>query len=236
MFSRQPKYARPTSFRCQHPGHAPHPVPAGARQTAAAPARERIIFATRTRLARTTRLHARTPRSRASLASNRFPPTRPGVARAVRARPGGPTRLTKDAAVLAVRRITQSWPMIAAHTARPSHALDASPLNMAPPPPRPHLFSPTRTPSDSRSGSLFSLFSASSFWRVWSSALACVCACANARLRAGNRNSATTFPMRSHHRPHMSPPFKSRWQLPCTGPMASPHGKPHDHIPKKYEA
>ena len=62
-----------------------------------------------------------------------FPPTRPGVVRVVRARPRGPTRLQQDAAVLAVRRITQSSPMFAvraqaAHTARPTQALDARPL------------------------------------------------------------------------------------------------------------
>ena len=109
------------------------PVPAGPRGTAAAPAhraQDRVCSAWRTRLV----THARTPRSRAPLSSTRFPPTRPGVVRAVHARPRGPTRLRQDAAVLAVRRITQSWPMIAAYIARPPQALDARPLYQAPPP------------------------------------------------------------------------------------------------------
>ena len=120
----RPKHARLTSFRCQHPGRALRPVPAGAWETAAAPAQDRMASASRTRLAP----HARTPRSRAPLTSTRFPPTRPGVVRLVRARPGGPTRLRQDAAVLAVRPQAQSWPMIAAHTARIPQALDARPL------------------------------------------------------------------------------------------------------------
>ncbi len=126
--SRHAKHARPTSFRRQHPG-ALRPDPAGPREAAAAPARETMDSASRTRLAR----HARTSRSRAPLTSTRFPPTRPGVVRVVRARPRGPTRLQQDAAVLAVRRITQSSPMFAVraqapHTARTQAALDARPL------------------------------------------------------------------------------------------------------------
>ena len=82
------------------------PVPAGPRGTAAAPAhraQDRVCSAWRTRLV----THARTPRSRAPLSSTRFPLTRSGVVRAVHARPRGPTRLTKDAAVLAVRTKAQ---------------------------------------------------------------------------------------------------------------------------------
>ena len=89
-----------------HSGASIRVVPAGPRGTAAAPAhraQDRVCSAWRTRLV----THARTPRSRAPPSSTRFPPTRPGVVRAVHARPRGPTRLTKDAAVLAVRTKAQ---------------------------------------------------------------------------------------------------------------------------------